>query len=1013
MRLALLTLILFVALPSTFFAQETADRVSDFRYGTEADDILLDLDVLGDSLYGIFGSLNGDNNTGLISKINPRTGAVHPLLDPNMTGLYGNRENVLDPNVFRVGEMDFVYASDRARGSAIYRLENDELTLLMELHSNDFSKFVAFEGQIYFLVGGAPTINQSQTTIIPNCQLWRTDGTPENTLKIADIPAEYSALAAKIIPGEESLLLSLNYNENRYWLYSPTTDELQVLRQDSSPLRLGLGNGQNPFHTSEIFYNGYYYLHGTKNPGLTGSTFVRVNESTLDIVEFAVPSSLINGEPGDQPFTSIDFLVLNDELLFLASSYDKFFLGFRGPQLFRLEETTTTTTLIQPVSGIPNGVQRSIINLDYVINGNDLFYLTSGGDATVFLLRYNKNAGFGFEITNFGPLEQEGPNQAVFLQLTDDFYYVSSPSDGRIIRLSREEFTRTTVSGVGFNLRGNVYNDRPLSFIADDVFFYNDSPTALQGVGAYRWSPSEETPQLLLQTGEDRISTRPYLSRATPDDQRLIMFTDSTFLYDPTTRETSPYYTGGPNFQGFFSILGEYDDRFLFLSSPSGNQEQRILLLQSGGQLFTPELDTDIPLPNDTDYYLTNLFPSTPSNAFLASLRTVIDRDSMTYGVKGYVEGDRVRLSRFPFIGEHKQLVINYSDDEYAVFRAEALDRQSATYYVTDRAGNFLTQFTSDDGVLSTIGVTSTGLFFKDRYEGRSSNEIVHIPFDNTDSKEILPADEGVTFPFLTSTHYVVNDRLVFQAESEEHGFEWHVAATENNTTPLLKDINPGVGNGPRNLNAFLAKDKLFFPANDGTNGNELWVTDGTPEGTQMVADINPGPVSSNPSEFYRVNDVLYFQANGPSGYELYRMWLNDMTPELIIDVNSDGNGFPYDFRATEDAFYFVAREENGGFYELYQIALDLVPTDASPTKIPARVYPNPVGDLTVTLEAPTGESLRSLEVFNTTGQLLLQQSITGEHTQFDLRHLPAGQYWVRARYQSGRFSLNPLSKTR
>lgn len=56
--------------------------------------------------------------------------------------------------------------------------------------------------------------------------------------------------------------------------------------------------------------------------------------------------------------------------------------------------------------------------------------------------------------------------------------------------------------------------------------------------------------------------------------------------------------------------------------------------------------------------------------------------------------------------------------------------------------------------------------------------------------------------------------------------------------------------------------------------------------------------------------------------------------------------------------------------------------------------YPNPVKDVvTITNDTP----LQQLELFNTTGQLLLAQAATEETTQLNIEHLPAGVYFLKA----------------
>jgi ELWxxDGT repeat protein len=61
-----------------------------------------------------------------------------------------------------------------------------------------------------------------------------------------------------------------------------------------------------------------------------------------------------------------------------------------------------------------------------------------------------------------------------------------------------------------------------------------------------------------------------------------------------------------------------------------------------------------------------------------------------------------------------------------------------------------------------------------------------------------------------------------------------------------------------------------MFAAADATCGAEPWMTSGTWEGSQEVFDLRPGPASSNPREFTRVGDLVFFSADDGEGHELW-----------------------------------------------------------------------------------------------------------------------------------------------
>ena len=113
------------------------------------------------------------------------------------------------------------------------------------------------------------------------------------------------------------------------------------------------------------------------------------------------------------------------------------------------------------------------------------------------------------------------------------------------------------------------------------------------------------------------------------------------------------------------------------------------------------------------------------------------------------------------------------------------------------------------------------------------------------------PLFQGNKFFFLAATT-VAGDEL------------WISDGTLPGTT-MVKDINPGIGDGidPTKSVAFLYTSTAFyFAATDGTQGDELWTTDGTDAGTSIVADINPNAGDANPDlPIYLCNSKIIFAA--------------------------------------------------------------------------------------------------------------------------------------------------------
>ncbi|NOK06672.1 MULTISPECIES: ELWxxDGT repeat protein [Myxococcus] len=141
-------------------------------------------------------------------------------------------------------------------------------------------------------------------------------------------------------------------------------------------------------------------------------------------------------------------------------------------------------------------------------------------------------------------------------------------------------------------------------------------------------------------------------------------------------------------------------------------------------------------------------------------------------------------------------------------------------------------------------------------------------------------------------------------------------AALSFGTPALVRDLRtrapePPTWGPPGSQPAEFVKvgDTLFFTATEASSGLELWKSDGTPEGTQLVRDINPGPASSYITGLTVVGEHVYFSAYEASrGQEL---WKSDGTPEGTVIVRDIYPGIessgPSSLRAFNGMLYFGA----------------------------------------------------------------------------------------------------------
>lgn len=114
-------------------------------------------------------------------------------------------------------------------------------------------------------------------------------------------------------------------------------------------------------------------------------------------------------------------------------------------------------------------------------------------------------------------------------------------------------------------------------------------------------------------------------------------------------------------------------------------------------------------------------------------------------------------------------------------------------------------------------------------------------------------------------------------------------------TTRLLKEINPGPGDGVASTACIVVNNVVYFVGKDAAAGRELWRSDGSAEGTYRVKDIEPGAGDSDPGYFTALGSNILFAARTTlQGNELWRSDGTDEGTTLVTDlVSGSGGSFP------------------------------------------------------------------------------------------------------------------------
>jgi len=179
-----------------------------------------------------------------------------------------------------------------------------------------------------------------------------------------------------------------------------------------------------------------------------------------------------------------------------------------------------------------------------------------------------------------------------------------------------------------------------------------------------------------------------------------------------------------------------------------------------------------------------------------------------------------------------------------------------------------------------------------------------------------------------------------------------NAAALPTTTVQLLKDINPGSGDGyPDDF--FSVNGILYFSAFDVAHGIELWRSDGTAAGTYMVKDINPGAGHSVPTEmlaysgYYNDSD-FYFLAKTDDAHP-HQIWKSDGTAAGTVQAMAPVDD-PRSLTVVGDTLYFFANDPlygqelwaNNGTYSGSWLVQDINP---GPANSYVTQYPVALGD--------------------------------------------------------------------
>ena len=121
---------------------------------------------------------------------------------------------------------------------------------------------------------------------------------------------------------------------------------------------------------------------------------------------------------------------------------------------------------------------------------------------------------------------------------------------------------------------------------------------------------------------------------------------------------------------------------------------------------------------------------------------------------------------------------------------------------------------------------------------------------------------------------------------------------------PVVVDIEPGTsGSDPQSFTD-VSSHSTLFTADTSDYGRELWKTDGTSAGTVLLKDIYSGQTGSNPGEFSKAGDHVYFVAD--DGSSIKQIWKSDgSTAGTVRVTNFTTGGHPHYLTAFGENVFF------------------------------------------------------------------------------------------------------------
>ncbi len=784
------------------------------------------------------------------------------------------------------------FSGNGGTGSELYRTRGTEETtqLIKDINPNTTGSGLHFSGSPRKFTAARDFIYFEANNGEHGRELWRSDGTTEGTVMVADIsPGTASTTFGDMLTGTNALVFVADDGEHGKELWISTgTAQFTYMVRDMTPGPEGtdidlLGITRNFLYFTVkdgVFRNLWrsngnpdnveQVLDDNNNPIRVRGTAFQHDGELLFVANNRLWTT--DREENDirvaadvSPEVPLQISVMQDELYFAGSQ------GTDGNAIWKTDGTPEGTEFIALVTDASYREVQSLVasgrNL-YMIGessefGRELWISDGTSDGTHMLIdgREGPEDSYrSFEDVSLIPFD----NQLLFVGYDDAHGYELWRSQGS------PESTQL-VKDINTQTKGIILYSPPVDFQGSQYFTTSD--------GLWQTDGTSAGTQLIwegeIPDGLNVFNGSLFFTARAPGINRTIWVSDGTeagtqMLWDSTTASTKTilFQEQLPQVNGYMFFIGNEQGSNYELWRTDGTPD--------GTQMIKDIHPTDastfgFSTPDDYAIFENELYFRATDGTLGAELWKTDGTDAGTQPVADINPFGGSNPSHFALLGS--QLLFSATDGTggYELWRSDGT--ADGTRIVQDLFHG------EEDGYRNPEYVVQNGILYFTGESPEHGEELWRsdgtlegtFRVDSDDPDKSISSIRGLTtYKGKLFFNGVANSvRYLFSSDGT-------VAGTQAITTVgVPSDI-------------WVAANRLFFSNEQPETGRELWMSDGTVDGTRMVADLFPGINDASPRVQSFIDNTLFFTATDQvHGNELWAVRALGMDVQIRADQES------------------------------------------------------------------------------------------------------------------------------